>query len=33
LLRFWEAQMISKHLEQLEIEGRLRRRGNSYIRN
>jgi len=31
LLRFWEAQMISKHLEQLEIEGRVKRRGNFYI--
>ena len=33
LLRFWESQMISKHLEQLEIEGRVKRRGNTYIKS
>lgn len=33
LLRFWEAQMISKHLEQLEIEGRVKRKGNFYNRS
>jgi glyoxylase-like metal-dependent hydrolase (beta-lactamase superfamily II) len=32
LLRFWEAQMISKHLEQLETDGRVKRRGNLYIK-
>jgi glyoxylase-like metal-dependent hydrolase (beta-lactamase superfamily II) len=33
LLRFWEAQMISKHLEQLEIDGEVKRRGGSYFRS
>jgi glyoxylase-like metal-dependent hydrolase (beta-lactamase superfamily II) len=33
LLRFWEAQMISKHLEQLEFDGRVKRQGNFYIRS
>ena len=33
LLRFWESQMISKHLEQLEADGRVRRHGNFYIRS
>ena len=33
LLRFWEAQMISKHLGQLEADGRVRRQGNFYIRS
>jgi len=33
LLRFWEAQMISKHLKQLEIDGRVKRQGSSYIRS
>jgi len=33
LLRFWEAQMIGKHLEQLEIEGKVKRHGNFYIRS
>jgi len=31
LLRFWEAQMIGKHLEQLEAASRVKRRGNFYI--
>jgi glyoxylase-like metal-dependent hydrolase (beta-lactamase superfamily II) len=33
LLRFWEAQMISKHLKQLETDGRVKRHGNSYIKS
>ena len=33
LLRFWEAQMIGKHLEQLEINGKVKRHGDSYIRS
>jgi len=33
LLRFWEAQMISKHLEQLAADCRVRREGNFYIRS
>jgi glyoxylase-like metal-dependent hydrolase (beta-lactamase superfamily II) len=33
LLRFWEAQMISKHLEQLEIDGRVKRHGDLYSRS
>ena len=32
LLRFWEAQMIKKHLEELETLGKVKRLGNSYIR-
>ena len=31
LLRFWEAQMIGKHLEQLESAGKVKRRGDFYI--
>lgn len=30
LLRFWEGQMIGKHLERLEIDGKVRRLGNFY---
>ncbi|MFX0089102.1 MAG: MBL fold metallo-hydrolase [Candidatus Hodarchaeota archaeon] len=30
LLRYFEEQMIMKHLEQLEIEGRIKRNGNHY---
>ena len=33
LLRFWESQMIGKHLEQLEIDGRVKRRGDLYTRS
>jgi len=33
LLRFWEAQMICKHLEQLEIDGRVKRHGDLYSRS
>jgi glyoxylase-like metal-dependent hydrolase (beta-lactamase superfamily II) len=33
LLRFWEAQMISKHLEQLEFDGRVKRHGDLYSRS
>jgi hypothetical protein len=33
LLRFWEAQMIGKHLEQLEADGRVKRRGDLYTRS
>ena len=33
LLRFWEAQMIGKHLKQLETDGRVKRHGNSYIKS
>lgn len=33
LLRFWEAQMIGKHLEQLQTEGRVKRRGDFYVRS
>ncbi|MFX1474156.1 MAG: MBL fold metallo-hydrolase [Promethearchaeota archaeon] len=32
LLRYWEAVMILKHLEELEKEGRVQRQGESYIR-
>ncbi len=32
LLRFWEGQMIEKHLEKLETEGRVERRAGGYIR-
>lgn len=32
LLRYWEGQMIEKHLEKLEAEGRLEMRGEYYIR-
>jgi len=31
LLRFWESQMIGKHLKQLEADSRVKRRGNFYI--
>ncbi|MFX1598665.1 MAG: hypothetical protein ACFFC5_06340, partial [Promethearchaeota archaeon] len=30
LLRYFEEQMILKHLEQLEIGGRIKRNGNHY---
>jgi glyoxylase-like metal-dependent hydrolase (beta-lactamase superfamily II) len=33
LLRFWEAQMISKHLEQLETAGKVKRRGDHYVKS
>ena len=33
LLRFWEAQMIKKHLEELETIGKIRRLGNSYVKS
>ena len=33
LLRFWESQMISKHLKQLETDGRVKRHGNLYIKS
>ena len=33
LLRFWETQMVSKHLEQLETAGRVNRRGDCYVRS
>ena len=32
LLRYWEGQMIEKHLEQMEVEGRVLRNGNAYAR-
>jgi len=32
LLPFWEAQMIKKHLEELETVGKVRRLGNSYFK-
>jgi len=32
LLRYWEARMIEKHLEQLETEGRVEQRAGLYIR-
>ncbi len=31
LLRYWEARMIEKHLDQLELEGRVERRGDLFI--
>jgi len=31
LLHFWEGQMIGKHLERLEIDGKVKRLGNFYI--
>ena len=33
LLRFWEAQMIGKHLKQLETDGRVKRHGNLYVKS
>ena len=33
LLRYWEASMITKHLEELERDGRVQRCGDSYIRS
>ena len=33
LLRFWEAQMISKHLEQLKIDGMVKTRSGLYLRS
>jgi glyoxylase-like metal-dependent hydrolase (beta-lactamase superfamily II) len=33
LLRFWEAQMIGKHLKELETDGRVKRHGNLYIKS
>lgn len=33
LLCYWETQMITKHLEQLEIAGKVKRRGDLYIRS
>jgi glyoxylase-like metal-dependent hydrolase (beta-lactamase superfamily II) len=33
LLRYWEARMIEKHLAQLELEGRVERRGHLFIRS
>jgi glyoxylase-like metal-dependent hydrolase (beta-lactamase superfamily II) len=32
LLRYWEGQMIERHLEQLEIAGRVERRGAVYVK-
>jgi len=32
LLRYWEASMITKHLEELEKDGRVQRDGDSYSR-
>jgi glyoxylase-like metal-dependent hydrolase (beta-lactamase superfamily II) len=32
LLRYWEDQMIKKHLKQLEIIGKVKKLGNSYVK-
>jgi ribonuclease/clavin/mitogillin len=32
LLRYWEGQMIRKHLERLELKGKVKRLGNFYIK-
>ena len=33
LLCYWEGQMIKKHLEQLETDGKVKRHGNSYVKS
>jgi glyoxylase-like metal-dependent hydrolase (beta-lactamase superfamily II) len=33
LLRYWEGQMIAKHLEQLELDGMVKRHGDLYFKN
>jgi len=33
LLHYWEGQMIKKHLEQLEIDGKVKSHGSFYIRS
>jgi glyoxylase-like metal-dependent hydrolase (beta-lactamase superfamily II) len=33
LLRYWEGKMIAKHLEQLELDGMVKRHGDLYFKN
>ena len=32
ILRYWESEMIKKHLRELERAGKIERHGNAYIR-